>query len=210
MNRRRVSVLLPCIAILACCAFTVAAAETWPELLREHRARYPRAAPQDLYALVYQGVMGSGTVIVDPAAMQRRLLRQIEEAQPDPSGPLIEPVDPEGRLVRIHLGAFKARGASPEQLAHAVALTSQRTQPDPQALDRVMTSLRNLDLGTQSATTEWRRFLDLMKTQGYPPLQHSDAYRSSYAPAYELLLAELLPGLGLAEDAGPASSSGQR
>jgi hypothetical protein len=178
-----------------------AAQDAWTAVVRQHVAQHPQAKAQDLYKLLYQGTMGTEHAAPDPDAVERSLARELDAVEPRDAEPLTEPVDPEGRLVRLNLRPYKARGGSAAALARVFLQTAAELRPDPTSLSQVLSALRSADLG--KAGPELRQFANLMSERGYPPVHHSDAYRESYAPAYRVVLARLLPELGLTAQAEP-------
>jgi hypothetical protein len=174
------------------------AQDGWPGLLREHLARHPQARAQDLYKLLYQGVMGAEHAVADAEAVERGLAREMDAVELDGAEPLTEPCNPEGTLVRVNLRPYKAQGGSASELAQAFIRTAQEARPEPERLAELLGQLGSADLGNARVQAELRSLRLLLAQRGYPPMSHSDAYRETYRPAYRLVLARLLPELGLA------------
>jgi len=172
----------------------------WPALLRQHLASHPEARAQDLYKLVYQGTMGAEHAVPDPQAAERGLVRELDSVEPDAAEPLTEPCDPNGVLLRVNLRPFKARGGSAAALARAFVQTAEDFEPNPAVLAQLLEKLGSADLGNPAAEAELRAFRPMVLQLDYPALSHSDAYREAYHPAYRVVLARLVPGLGLAAD----------
>jgi hypothetical protein len=178
------------------------AAGGWPGLCREHLARHPEARAQDLYKLLYQGVMGSEHAVSDPEAAERGIVREMDGLEPNALEPLTEPCDPEGVLVRVNLRPYKALGGQASALARAFVQTARESRPDADRLASLLADLGSADLGNPQVQAELRSFRALAERLSYPPMSHSDAYREAYRPAYRVVLSRLLPELGISM--GPA------
>lgn len=60
---------------------------------------------QDIYKLLYQGVLGSEHLLKDREQFAVRLKAELADLTADPAEELFEPVRPEGQLCRINLRA---------------------------------------------------------------------------------------------------------
>ncbi len=84
------------------------------EILTDHAARYPRLEARDLYKLVYRAAMGNEHAVSDDAQIRDWLDREVAalEEAPDKSisDPLIDPISPDGWIVRVHLRSYIAAG----------------------------------------------------------------------------------------------------
>ncbi|MGC8874124.1 MAG: hypothetical protein ACP5SI_06705, partial [Chloroflexia bacterium] len=85
-------------------------------LLDAHRGRHPAMGIQDVYKLLYQGVLGPEHLIPDPMRFAAHLREEYAAGHPGPGEVLWEPVRPDGRLGRLHLRAFRRRGGNLEEL----------------------------------------------------------------------------------------------
>ncbi|MGB5163262.1 MAG: hypothetical protein WBP10_10885 [Thermoanaerobaculia bacterium] len=169
------------------------------QILELHVARYPAMQPEDLYKLLHQAVMGSEHAISSREAARQWLIREIETLQryaPDSlDAALIEPISPDGRLVRVNLRPYLRMAGDPEPLLEAFWLTAERFAGDSRTLDLYCKQAVNLaregTLPFSPAVLE-TRFAEL-KQQGYPAVHHSKQYTAEYQPAYRVVLRELLP-----------------
>lgn len=167
-------------------------------LLDEHLARYPAAQPDDIYKLLYQGVLGPEHLIASPEEFARRLQAEYEALPPDAAGLLWEPVRPDRSLGRLHLGPFKARHDDLEWLVTACLRTAGRAWGTPAELCLAWATFVAL-----CRAGRWQAFAladvlalhDRLEAQGYPPLHHSAAYRQAYRPAYRLVAGDLFTQL---------------
>ena len=80
--------------------------ETDRNFIKTHIERYPQARPQDVYKLIFQGVYGVGHIITGKAKeyLWEEAGRIPLEGYPE--RPLIEPVSPDGSMVRVNLRPF--------------------------------------------------------------------------------------------------------
>lgn len=168
------------------------------QILELHLASYPKTQPDDLYKLLHQAAMGSGHAIPSREAARQWMTREIETLQSSGSDfldePLIEPLSPNGRLVRVNLRPYVRAGGDPELLSDAFVLTAERFKGDSLALDRFcmrVVELTREDALPFSPSELEGRFAEL-KQQGYPAVHHSNEYADAYRPAYRVVLRELL------------------
>ncbi len=160
------------------------------DLLDRHAARYPLMTWQDAYKLVYQGVLGPGHLVSDPEAFKARLLAEILHAAPPPAAdePFYEPIRPDGRLLRVHLRPYRARGGDPDRLLAACLATAAAPWGAPGALRTAWAAVAGAGragrwpgLGEMTAFSAW------VEAHDYPAVHHSSQYREAYRPAYRLV-----------------------
>jgi len=158
-------------------------------LIDDHLAHYPAMEPADVYKLLYQGVLGPEHLIASPEAFADRLRTEYGAVPPDQTQPLWEPVRPDGRLGRVNLRPFKARGGDVERLIAACLETAGPTWGTPAELRAAWATFVEL-----CRSGRWVAFplagvlalADRLEAEGYPPVHHSTAYRQAYRPAYRL------------------------
>ncbi len=170
------------------------------DAIRWHAKRYPLMEAPDWYKLAHQGVAGPGHAIDDPAAAASWLDREWEAiGSPRAAEQELEPLPfGRGRLSRINLRPWKRRGGERNELLAAFVATAERLSPAPVAvrkgLDEASTCLASLssagELGISREVVS--TFFDARRREGYPAVHHSERYRTSYAPAYRVVLPELL------------------
>ncbi len=170
------------------------------DLLLQHARRYPRMEAQDVYKLCHQRAMGPGHLVSEGDALVW-LQREAAELGPLPPGVEdvdVELLDPVRGHARVHLRPWLARGRSLEALATAFAETAARWTPAPGqltvALDVVGVLLEQGELPLGFDKAAWEAFTAPLVEQGLPAVHHSEGYRVSYAPAYRVVLVELVAG----------------
>lgn len=171
------------------------------DLLSEHARRYPKMEPADLYKALHQRAMGPGHLVSAGDALAW-LQQEAAELAPLPAG--VEDVDVEvldaGKgLARVHLRPWVAQGRSLEALATAFSETAARWTPEPRQLTSelmlavgLITEAAGLPLAFDQAA--WDAFTAPLLAQGLPAVHHSETYRAAYAPAYRVVLVELIAG----------------
>ncbi len=156
--------------------------------IKKHVERYPQTQPRDVYKLIFQGVYGVAHIITGRA---REYLR--EEAgrislEDYPDRPLIEPISPDGSMVRVNLRPFLRMNLSLD------------------GLFRVMTASADVEGDDERFIKLWRVFVGLVETgeitmelegirgiqesidmKGIKPMHHTEPYRQAYYPAYRVV-----------------------
>jgi hypothetical protein len=164
-------------------------------ILADHARRYPRWAVDDLYKLVHQASMGSEHAAGEEGRTREWLLREMNELRAGPDEPLVDPISPDGRIVRVHLRPFVACGLDPEPMLQAFLRTAERFSPSVERLVAYAEVAAGLaEEGTlrlpRARIVEW---FDEMRAAGYPAVHHSPGFARSYRPAYRVVSLELLP-----------------
>ena len=166
-------------------------------VLKQHMQRHPDMRAEDIYKMVHHAAMGNAHLFSDTAAARLWLLNEFDEIQGDTAEPLIEPVSPDGSIVRVNLRPYKARGGDIDRLFDSMVQSAGRIHQDAAALDRWLQEvLDESEFGTIPVDkTTLREFFDAMKAEGYPAKHHSETYETLYAPSYRVLMRELVPAV---------------
>lgn len=164
------------------------------QLIGAHRARYPAMALADVYKLLHQAALGPAHA-AKPATALAALEAEFAALRPGPVEPLVDPVSPDGRIARVHLRAWAARGLAARDLARAFTATAASWPPDPAKLARFCGCLGDLaDAGgLPAARADVDDFVAQRAREGWPAVRHSEAFHAAYAPAYRVLDVSLLP-----------------
>ena len=158
-------------------------------VLLEHTRRYPDWTLQDLYKLMHQSAMGNEHAVTDDARVREWLETELEQLAPGPEEPLVDPISPDGKVLRIHLRSFRMQKLNPEELLQAFVLTAQVFTPSPRLLVDYMNSAEELarhELLPFDAH-ELGDYLQGMRENGFPAVHHSQGYRRKYLPAYRVV-----------------------
>jgi hypothetical protein len=163
-------------------------------LLSHQLGRYPQLEVQDLYKLVFQASFGSEHAIGDPVAARLWLERERQTLAPGSREPIVDPISPDGRLVRIHLRPYLAAGRDLAQLSEAFVRTAREYRGTEAALRRYWRyAERMAAVGLLPFAREaLRGFFVAMQAEGFPAVHHSDTYARSYRPAYRVIVHSFL------------------
>jgi len=184
------------IALLAFAWYGCRAPEpTIVDRLREQVTRYPEMQTDDAYKFVHQAAFGNGHLITDEAADREYLKQEFASVQADSHEPLVEPLTPDGSIVRVNLRPFKAGGVSLDRLADAMIESAKEIQPHREAFEHWWTEIIN---AAERHTLPFdpaalRAFGSLKQAEGYPAVHHSPAYTTRYSPSYRVVLRERVP-----------------
>lgn len=164
------------------------------QLLRAHAARYPGLRLEDVYKLLHQAALGPAHA-VDGAAARERLAREVEALEEGPEEPLVDPLSPDGRLVRVHLRPYVAAGGASDELADAFVETARTWVPAVDQLARFCGCLGDLaDAGGLAfPRAEVTAYMAAREAEGWPAVHHSAAFRTAWHPAYRVVDRALLP-----------------
>jgi len=178
------SVITPCAEEAAC-----------RHILAGQVARYPRLALVDLYKLIYQAALGSEHAIHDVAAARNWLNRELAALGEGQNEPILDPISPNGHIVRVHLRPYIAAGGDPVTLLNAFIRTANEYRGSQATLVRYWSYAKRLaetgELPFPPAALA--SFLAGAQAQQFPAMHHSPAYRETYHPAYRVIARHFLP-----------------
>jgi hypothetical protein len=153
-------------------------------ILQSHFTRYPAMQIQDVYKLIHQSAMGSEHAVGDPKAAREWMEREIAEMDDGPSEPVVDPISPDGDIVRVHLRPYVLRGGSIEELVEAFIHTANEHRGEISLLERYWTIAARLDNFPVAGMDD---FIQSMKTENYPTVHHSSEYKNAYHPSYRVV-----------------------
>lgn len=181
----------------------------WLPFLQRHQQRWPKAELIDIYKLCYQGILGPEHLTRQAChrallweEVRTRLEEEWEGLPPSSSsggsgGCLWEAARPDGRLGRLHLGAWRARGGSWQAIAEAFFDTAQVIWGSKdelgEAWEEVETACREGVFHYPLAEVE--RLHQTLVIHRYPSVHHSASYRGAYRPVYRLISRSALRSL---------------
>ena len=162
--------------------------------LRAHCARYPKLELQDVFKALYQSAIGCEHLIDDPSAAAENIRAEAVHSRDCAEEP-VEPLG--GSYCRVHLGVLQD-GLSAETLARLFVLSARHEECGREKLEGMLAILQAMaDAGALPfSAQETAERIEAWRKEGFPPLHHSDAFRSAYAPAYRVLrrdFARVLP-----------------
>ena len=163
------------------------------DLLRDQAARYPEMSAEDVYKFVQQAAFGNGHLITDEADERRYLQTEFDSVAPGTSEPLIDPLSPDGSVVRVNLRPFKARGLDVTKLYDAMIATAKTFTPSPERFAQWWEQI--VDASAHKRLPFEARTLRVLGTdrqrQGYPAGHHSAIYTDRYHPSYRVVLRKI-------------------
>jgi len=150
---------------------------------------------QDLYKFIHQAAMGSEHAVPDTAMARKWLERELAGLADIPTRePLSEPLSPDSQLVRINLRSYINSGGDPEALMAAFIRTADEYQGSIAALERYWSYAAAMveESELPFALCELEIFFAEMQARHFPAVHHSELYRTTYHPAYRVVLHEFL------------------
>lgn len=169
---------------------------------RERLAATPAATPQDAYKWLFQAARGGEHAAPSAEAARRWLEREWETlGPPRPGEPLVEPLRPDGAVVRLHLRPFRAAGGDREALLEAFLGSARAFAADPElfvAAWRAFGDGLPADAAGPMSRAAWAELDRASEEAGWPARHHSRAYAEVHAPAYRVLTGEAAAALARA------------
>lgn len=161
-------------------------------VLLENICRYPELEPRDAVKLIYQRNFGPGHFISDLDSCLARLRAERCGLEMLPGRPLSEPLG--NGLARLNLNSPAAEALSSESIARIFMAASGQKMPGLESFRRELGELTQLCAGgeTPFSPSELSEYLQAYAAAGFPPVSHSERYRTLYAPAYRVVSAALV------------------
>ena len=159
--------------------------------------------PRDIYKLLYQGVRGPEHLISSPTVFAERLAAEWESLDLTGGDPLWESIRPDGSLLRLNLRPYKVQGGHLDSLVATGLDTGRRiwgTQAELQLAWEGFTAACRERSWPGMALDNVDAFSSWLEANDFPPVHHSERYRSLYRPAYRLVAAEIRSLLILGKD----------
>ena len=183
-------------------AMTVSASEL-ESVLRIHAGRYPLLQPRDAVKLIYQNEFGGGHLISDAVSCLDFLRREYGSVAKDPTALAYEDIG--SGILRVNLASVTDEELERlgKAFIHSAAEHTGAMDSFLQKLDvlRQLTGEGVFSFGT----AELESYLAAYAQEGYPPVSHSEMYRTHYRPAYRVVLAKYWVDekrLGFREESG--------
>ncbi len=159
-----------------------------------HFTRTPSMQVQDVYKLLHQAAMGSEHAISDEQAAREWLEQEMKEMGDGPDDPLLDPISPDGQILRVHLRSFLSAGKNPQALLKAFIRTGNEWHGSLGKLEDYGNTV--IQLAWSGAISippgETECFLSKMQADGYPAVHHSSDYQRLYRPAYRVVARQFL------------------
>ncbi len=154
------------------------------EFLQFQLSAYPRMQIEDLYKLVFQGVMGSGHAITSFSEADNWLrseLLSIGEVRATEK--TIEILSTE--IARVNLRPFVASGGDTDALLDAFIRTGNEHKGSVESL--LLEFRKASGIHNQFSTAEIAAFITDQRERDFGSVHHSAIYRKLYRPAYRVV-----------------------
>jgi hypothetical protein len=164
-------------------------------ILIEHARRYPQWTMDDLYKLIHQAAMGSEHIMGDEAVLRDWLVQELAHLDPGRDESLVDPISPDGRIVRVHLCPFTNLQLQEEPLLQAFIRTAEEVIPSSMQLAEYAASAIQIakEGKLPFSSAQVTSYMEDMRARDYPAVHHSVRYKQLYKPAYRVVSSDLLP-----------------
>jgi hypothetical protein len=169
--------------------------DKWVDFVQRAIQRRPHMSVQDVYKLIYQGVLGPEHLIDSPDLFEKALREELAGLNSCDDDPLWEAARPDGSLARVYLWQFMEANGEVEWLVGACLETGKRSWGTVEQLRQVWKKI--VESGSQGHFSRFERgdlaaFDELVGAGDFPVLHHSIEYQKLYKPAYRLVAFDLL------------------
>ena len=169
--------------------------DAFRSVVRIHLDSYPAMLPVDFYKLAFQGALGNEHAVPTRDQARAWLERELASLSPAVDEPFCMPLTPDGSLVRVNLREFVARNGRPEGLLDAFLTTAERFIGSTDRLESYWRQLEAMAVADEipAEPGQLTELFDDMRGHAFPAVRHSATFKELYAPAYRVILAELVP-----------------
>ena len=166
-------------------------------VLTAHFIRTPAMQVQDVYKLLHQAALGSEHAVQDEQQARAWLEHELVEMGVGPDDPLIDPLPPDGSIVRVHLRPFQQAAKDLQELLHAFIRTANEWHGSVDTLKVFYAQAVELAQAGSLPVRfeEVRAFFGKLEEQGFPAVYHSDIFQRLYRPAYRVVARQYLEGV---------------
>lgn len=164
----------------------------------------PSASVEDAYKWLFQAARGGEHAVASEASARAWLEEEWAAlGPPRPGERLVEPLRPDGLVVRVHLRPFRAAGGDREALLAAFLESARLFRPDRSlfvASWRELGTLLPDRPGAPMTRADFAALDRAAEAAGWPAGRHGPGFERAHAPAYRVLTGEaaerLVRGLG--------------
>jgi uridine kinase len=163
-------------------------------LLKQHDL-YPKMQIQDIIKLIYQNEFAGGHLIENEDDSLRKLQDEccsLEQLSTNGKIPDHAFEDIGNHLCRFHLTALKHNNIRLKTINRFFTSTANSIYGNIQSFEEKLDVLRQCCKEGQLPypLEELEAYLRSYKKKGYPPVSHSEIYRTAYSPAYRIVRSE--------------------
>lgn len=169
--------------------------ETTRKLITEHCKNYPGLTLQDLFKFLYQSSFGCEHLLGNRVDVAEYLEAEYKSGGKR-SDNKIEPLD--GGYSRVHLGVMRD-GLSAATFGTLFFLSAKHEDGAVAALREKLKITQEMILAEELpfSEIEFTAIANIWKKRGFPPLHHSEKFRSLYHPSYRLIANRFVPYIPL-------------
>jgi hypothetical protein len=139
--------------------------------------------------MLYQGEFGIGHLLGDGRGARQYLMEELATMDTADRGEeLLEPVSPDGHMVRVNLRPFRRLGLSPEVLVGAMLATVAETRGDTSRFLSVWEQFVGIARDGSFSPEDLRVWDERVRRRDLPVAHHSPEYVREYLPAYRVCL----------------------
>jgi|GEM_PF-18488 len=158
--------------------------------------RHPSSGARDVYKLIYQKNMGISHLLKDLDIAKGAFLKEFENVE-GCSGNVFEAIDPAKRIFRTHIGPYKLRGGSVDELWRAVVITGELITPNKVAFREEWALASGILRALEGANVKELAELDAMASSDKPPpVHHSEVHVLAEKPSYRIVSREAIEKIG--------------
>ena len=159
--------------------------------VKEQGKLHKNVGIQDVYKLLFQGVMGVAHILEDREKAWRELVEEFEglDASEFLGEPLLERVSADGSVVRLNLRPFKRVGLCLERLFEVMLRSAEMIKTDKMGFVRVWKRFIEL-VKAGKLDFDYERLIEfdgMVRAGGYPPVHHSKEYVEANKSAYRVV-----------------------
>ena len=159
--------------------------------VKEQGKLHKNVGIQDVYKLLFQGVMGVAHILRDRERAWRWLVEEFEglDASEFLGEPLLERVSADGSVVRLNLRPFKRVGLCLERLFEVMLRSAEMIKTDKMGFVRVWKRFIEL-VKAGKLDFDYERLIEfdgMVRAGGYPPVHHSKEYVEANKSAYRVV-----------------------
>ncbi len=155
----------------------------------------PKMQIEDAYKWLFQAALGGEHAVTDDSGPRQWLNNEWPTlTEPKPNEPERQKLTPDGKLIRVNLRPYRARGGDQEFMLAIFVASAQQFYAKKSLFVKEWKALgTKLQQNKVQALTynAWQHLDQAAKKQNYPAIDHSRAYEKQYDPAYRVVLGSL-------------------
>lgn len=169
--------------------------EKTKEILIKHCSAYPDLQIRDIFKFIFQSTFGCEHMVSSDRAVTEFIATEYQ-SMTRKGNILIDELD--GDYLRVHL-SYLDNGLSADTLGRLFVLSAKKEKDGKDGLLRRIDVARNLihEGILPFNKEEFEESVNQWQAAGFPPVHHSEKFRSNYAPSYRVIHKSLVTFLPL-------------